>query len=168
MRISLYYLIIPAFILGSCASKTNSSASVPGDSTSADNTNLSEMQDTVTTSPADPSSNISLTVSPGTFKEGKVGKATLTVTNNGTEEITFGDPYKVEYNNGGNWDKVTIFDSIAFTAMAHGVAPGKSQEFAIQLQPIPYNYKPGEYRILKDAQAGDKQLQLTATFSVGK
>lgn len=167
MRISLYYLIIPALVLASCGPNANPGSNAPADSAAVDTNNLSKMQDTLT-SVADSSNGVNMAVSPGTFKSGTVGKATLTITNNAPDEITFGDPYKVEYNNGGNWDKVTIFDSIAFTAMAHAIAPGKSQEFPIHLQPIPYEYKPGQYRILKDAQTADKKLQLTATFSVEK
>ncbi|MBW8684476.1 immunoglobulin-like domain-containing protein [Chitinophaga rhizophila] len=169
MRISLYYLIIPALILGSCASNNNAGNNNTGDSTTVDSNNVSKMQDTATnTSTADPAGNIAMTLSPGTYKSSTVGKATLTITNNSTEDVSFGDPYKVEYNNGGNWEKVSIFDEVVFTAMMHAVAPGKSQEFPINLQPVPYDYKPGEYRILKGAQSGDKSFQLTTTFTVDK
>ncbi|MVT12121.1 immunoglobulin-like domain-containing protein [Chitinophaga tropicalis] len=162
MRISLYYLIIPAFILGSCGNPGGKSAS-----DSQDTSNPSKMQDTaVSTGTADPAGSIAMTVVPAAFKAGTVGEAKLTITNNAAEEITFGDPYRVEYSNNGNWEKVTLFDSVSFTAMAHGLAPGKSQEFSINLQPMPYDYKPGQYRILKDAQAGEKKIQLTAIFSV--
>lgn len=169
MRISLYYLIIPALILGSCGPNANTGSNTPADSTAVDTTNPSNMQDTATSAGVtDPASSVSMTVSPNTFKAGAVGKAKLTITNNASDEVTFGDPYKVEYNNGGNWDKVTLFDSVMFTAMAHGIAPGKSQDFNIHLQPMPYEYKPGQYRILKEAQTADKKMQLTATFSVEK
>ena len=125
------------------------------------------MQDTVaSTGTAHPADSITMTVSPAAFKVGTVGEAKLTITNNASEEVTFGDPYRVEYSSNGNWEKVTLFDSVSFTAMAHGLAPGKSQEFSINLQPMPYDYKPGQYRILKDAQIGEKKIQLTTIFSV--
>lgn len=171
MQISLYYLIIPALILGSCGPNTNPGSNTPADSTSTavDTDNLSKMQDTATsTGVADSASGISMIVSPDTVKARAVGKATLTISNNASDEITFGDLYKVEYNNGGSWERVTLFDDIAFTAMAHSIAPGQSQEFPIHLQPIPYEYKPGQYRVLKDAQTAGKNIQLTATFSVEK
>lgn len=168
MRISLYYLIVPAFILGSCGTGTNSGSNVPADSTSADTINHAAMQTPAPSNTPGISDSITMTVTPVTFKAGKVGKAKLTITNNAAQEISFGDPYKVEFNNGGNWDKVTMFDSVMFTAMMHSIAPGNSQDFNIDLQPMPHDYQPGDYRILKGAQAGDQPVQLTATFSVGK
>jgi hypothetical protein len=158
MKTALYSLLLSASLLSACGSRSNVSTDTAADSTSTETTTTATETDTI--------SGVTMSVSPNTFKATSVGQATLTIANQASGDVTCGDPFGVEYLKGGSWEKVTLFDSVMFTAMAHVIAPGKSQEFPIQLQPMPYDYKPGQYRIVKGAQHGEKAIQLTAPFTV--
>jgi hypothetical protein len=158
MKNALYASLLSASLLVACGSRSHVATEGTADSTSTDTTASATAPDAV--------SGVTMSISPRTFKTTAVGQATLTIANQASGDVTCGDPFGVEYLNGGNWEKVTLFDSVMFTAMAHVIAPGKSQEFPIQLQPMPYDYKPGQYRIVKGAQHGEKAIQLTAPFTV--
>jgi hypothetical protein len=157
MKITLYTLLFSASLLAAC-SRSNVSTESTADTTATDTTTSATVPDAT--------NGVTMSISPSTFKAPGVAEAKLTIANKATGEITFGDPFSVEYNDAGSWQKVTMFDSVMFTAIAHVLAPGETKEFAIHLQPMPYDYKPGQYRILKGAQLGEQAIQLTAPFSV--
>ncbi len=119
---------------------------------------------------ADSTSNnqITMTISPNIFKLPKINKANLNIINNSNYQLIFGSHYSIEYFTGENWDKVE-FKNAGFTDGAYGVAPGKTKDMGVLLQPVPYDYKPGKYRISKimeEVRDSEKKYIVTAYFEI--
>lgn len=114
---------------------------------------------------------IQMSISPNTFSTSSIGEAKLIISNSSQDLITFGERYSIEYLNGQDWTETSALNNIAFTDMGYRMKPGNSEEYSIHLQPKPFDYKPGKYRINKEITLGrspktDKSINLYAEFVV--
>ena len=75
--------------------------------------------------------------------------ASVTMINGTNEIITTGEYYHIEYFNGKDWLKVPFFDEIVFNDIGYELPEGVSRNFAIKFYPEKYDYKAGEYRVVK-------------------
>ena len=110
---------------------------------------------------------VSITISSKLFKLPDFNKATVTLTNKSSYNLTAGDYYLIEYFNGKSWEKITL-KNVAFNDMAYGLYGSSSLKMDVYLKPVPRDYKRGKYRISKRLDARDigQRTLVTAEFLI--
>jgi len=110
---------------------------------------------------------VSMTISSKVFKLPDFNKATVTLTNKSSYNLTAGDYYLIEYFNGKSWEKITL-KNVAFNDMAYGLNGSSSLKMDVYLKPVPHDYKKGKYRISKRLDARDigQRTLVTAEFLI--
>jgi hypothetical protein len=109
---------------------------------------------------------ISMTISPSVFKGPDFNKAKVTLINRTPNLLTAGAKIQIEYYNGTAWEKIT-FKDVGYNDLAYGLEAHSKREMDVFLKPVPYNYKPGQYRLTKYLrQQNGKDISVTAEFVI--
>jgi len=72
----------------------------------------------------------------------------LEITNHSTEELLFGESYRVQILKGGVWSDAPL--SFSYNDVGCLITPGATRTFQCHLFAKQCDYVPGQYRILKD------------------
>jgi hypothetical protein len=90
----------------------------------------------------------------------------LRIKNVGDSILTFGVGYRIEINKDNSWYEVPFKDNIGFTLQAVNLKPSERYEQTIGFEILDFEMVPGKYRVLKEVNAGEKQLTLSAAFEI--
>jgi hypothetical protein len=110
---------------------------------------------------------ITMTLAPNRFQLDSVGRAKLIITNHSNQTFTFGQQSFIEYFNGDKWDRLKVYNGILIEDVLYRLKGGKAGLYNIHLQPIPYKYKTGKYRMVKRLKSElGKEISATAEFLI--
>ncbi|HEX8575972.1 MAG TPA: immunoglobulin-like domain-containing protein [Flavobacterium sp.] len=108
-----------------------------------------------------------LSIKPKTFKNSTMGKAKLVITNNTNEQALADLEYYVDFYQDNKWKRLKLNENILFTMIAIILEPLSSREIDVNFKIVPYNYKPGRYRIIKKLiTKKNKHLPISTGFRV--
>lgn len=111
---------------------------------------------------------IAMIIEPANIKPSLVGKAKLILTNRSADSVKVGESFFITFYNGTTWERVSNFDDMLFNDVAYLIPPGDVKELSINLQPKPFKYKAGKYKISKVVEIlpGHAEAVITAAFFV--
>ncbi|MBO4579901.1 MAG: hypothetical protein J5715_07090 [Clostridiales bacterium] len=79
----------------------------------------------------------------------------LTIKNNSTRHLGYGDLYSLEYAYEGDWYKVPLLPNVAFPMVLYEIDPGKEKTLEIVIGWTHDVLQPGHYRIVKEVSLAD-------------
>lgn len=104
--------------------------------------------------------NVSMSIKDGTLKN---TGATLILTNNSDKEFQYGNPYKIEIKQNGEWYKIPV--EINFTLPAFSLKSKESKEIELNWENGYGKLASGTYRIIKEINY-EKEEGNFETFNV--
>ena len=78
------------------------------------------------------------------------GAIAVTVTNDGTEEISYGEYYTVEILQDEQWEAIPFQADFGFHDIGILLAPGKERRETIALENCDFTFEAGRYRVVKE------------------
>ena len=103
---------------------------------------------------------VSMSIKDGTLKN---TGATLILTNNSDKEFQYGNPYKMEIKQNGEWYKISV--EINFTLPAFSLKSKESKEIELNWENVYGKLTSGTYRIIKEINY-EKEEGNFETFNV--
>ena len=103
---------------------------------------------------------VSMSIKDGTLKN---TGATLILTNNSGKEFQYGNPYKMEIKQNGEWYKISV--EINFTLPAFSLKSKESKEIELNWENVYGKLTSGTYRIIKEISY-EKEEGNFETFNV--
>ena len=168
MKFSLYINTIVVLLLFTNCKRIDKTNNV-NNSTRLDTNKTSQKLDLdFENKKADLKDSLVISLKPKIFTIHTIGKAKLIINNKLAGRLIFGEPYFVEFYNKGTWERLKVFEGLTHYDIAYVASSGDSVELEINLQPQPFDYKPGEYRILKEfkSQLTGKTIIATTEFLI--
>ncbi len=109
-----------------------------------------------------------LSIEPIRFKNATMGKAKIVITNNTKEHVLAGTLYLIDFYEDNIWKRLDLNKNIVFEAIGYDINAFSSREFEVNLKILPYDYKPGKYRIIKDViqTSNKKRVVISTAFFV--
>ncbi len=87
---------------------------------------------------------VSLSIKEGTLKN---TGATLILKNNSSIDVQYGNPYRIEIKQDGEWHKINV--EVSFTLPAFVLRSGETEEFKLNWENVYGKLSNGTYRIIK-------------------
>lgn len=109
-----------------------------------------------------------LSIEPKVFNNSTMGKAKLVIANNTKEHILAGLEYFVDIKEENTWKRLNINEGIIFESIGIDIQAFTARELEVNLKILPYNYKPGKYRITKElvVTSNKKKISVSTEFFV--
>ncbi|MCD7898768.1 MAG: hypothetical protein LUH22_02515 [Bacteroides sp.] len=108
---------------------------------------------------------ISMLITPNTFEK-VPANVKLTVINTSDTIAQYGANYVIEELQNEEWVRMPFNDELAFIDLLYIQPSGETREYTISLYPDMGEYKKGKYRIRKNINLGDENVDVTAEFEI--